>query len=91
MRRCFLTASALRGLAAGPVQAANLLTNGDFSAGNSGFGSDYAFQGVISSAGQYTVTAANNINNVNSFGDWTAIDTDRDGRHRQHPGRQRLD
>jgi hypothetical protein len=43
MRRCFLTAGALMGLAAGPVQAANLLTNGDFSAGNSGFASDYAF------------------------------------------------
>jgi hypothetical protein len=79
MRRCFLAAGALTCLVAGPVQAANLLTNGDFSAGNSGFDSDYAFEGVISGAGQYTVTAANNINNVNSFGDWTAIDTDPTG------------
>jgi hypothetical protein len=79
MRRCFLAAGALTCLVAGPVQAANLLTNGDFGAGNNGFDSDYAFQGVVSSAGQYTVTAANNINNVNPFGDWTAIDTDPTG------------
>jgi hypothetical protein len=71
MRRCFLAAGALTCLVAGPVQAANLLTNGDFSAGNSGFGSDYAFESFISSEGQYTVTAANTINNVNSFHDWT--------------------
>jgi hypothetical protein len=61
------------------VQAANLLTNGDFSAGNSGFASDYAFEDFITGVSQYTVTAANNINNVNSFGDWTAIDTDPTG------------
>lgn len=79
MRRCFLAAGALICLVAGPVQAANLLTNGDFSAGNSGFATDYAFESFISSEGQYTVTAANTINNVNSFHDWTAIDTDPTG------------
>ena len=79
MRRCFLAAGALACLVAGPVQAANLLTNGDFSAGNSGFGSDYAFESFISSETQYTVTAANTINDVNSFHDWTAIETDPTG------------
>jgi hypothetical protein len=66
---------ALTCLVAGPLQAANLLTNGDFSAGNSGFGSDYAFESFKSSETQYT----NTINNVNSFHDWTAIDTDPTG------------
>jgi len=46
MRRCFLAAGALTCLVAGPVQAANLLTNGNFSAGNSGFATDYAFESL---------------------------------------------
>jgi hypothetical protein len=82
MRGYLLAATAAMALAAGPVHAANLLTNGDFSAGVSGFGSDYDFTGLpISNTGEYTVTAANNINSpdVNTFGDWTAVDTDPTG------------
>jgi hypothetical protein len=79
MRGYLLAATAALALSAGPAHAANLLTNGDFSAGNSGFGSDYTFESFINNGNQYSVTAANNINNINAFGDWTAIDTDPTG------------
>jgi hypothetical protein len=75
MRRYLLAVGVLLATAAGPVHA-NMLTNGDFSAGNSGFGSDYTFENFITDNTQYTVTAASNINNVNAFGDWTAVSTD---------------
>jgi hypothetical protein len=57
----------------------NLLTNGEFHAGNTGFTSGYAYEIFISSETEYTVTAADNINNVNAYGDWTSIDTDPKG------------
>jgi hypothetical protein len=82
MRGYLLAVTAALALTAGPVHAANLLTNGDFSAGASGFGTDYFnFGAPISNPGVYTVTAANNINSpdVNTFGDWNAIDTDPTG------------
>ena len=57
----------------------NLLANGNFHAGNTGFTSRYAYKTFISSDAQYTVTAADNINNINAFGDWTSITTDPKG------------
>jgi hypothetical protein len=44
--------------ASSAVSAANLVTNGDFEAGNSGFTSDYSYSpGGNSTEGQYTVSA----------------------------------
>jgi hypothetical protein len=79
MRGYLLAVGALFALAAGPAHAANLLTNGDFSAGNTGFESDYDFESFINNNTQYSVTAASNINNINAFGDWTAISADPSG------------
>jgi hypothetical protein len=59
------------GLADGPARATNLLTNGDFSAGNTGFTSAYTYVPFIDSETQYTVVAANRINDVNIYGDST--------------------
>lgn len=67
------------GSAAGATQAANLLTNGDFSGGNTGFTSQYTYETFISSETEYTVTAANNLNSINSYGDWTSVATDPSG------------
>ncbi len=41
--KLLLTAAMAAALAASATQAANLVINGDFSAGNTGFGSDYTF------------------------------------------------
>jgi hypothetical protein len=66
-------------LAAPAADAGNLVVNGDFSAGNSGFTSDYSYVPFITTEGEYTVTTAGNINNANRYGDWTAISTDPTG------------
>lgn len=41
--------------AAHPANAANLVVNGDFAAGNTGFTSDYSFASTIYSQNQYTI------------------------------------
>jgi len=69
----FLTAAAaVAGIALGAAsgQAASLVVNGDFSAGNTGFSSDYAyFTGPLAGNGTYTVIPSNGIS---GYADWTA-------------------
>ncbi len=71
------------GVNATPSHAVNLLLNGDFSAGNTGFSSDYTFAGAgaINAPGQYKVVSAADINlaSTNSYGDWTATNTEPGG------------
>ena len=56
--------------------AADLVVNGDFSAGNSGFTSDYPYVSFINTETQFTITSAANIKSVNNWSDWTAVNTD---------------
>jgi hypothetical protein len=64
-----------------PASAVSLVTNGDFSGGNSGFFSDYTSNAPISDHAQYTVVPAANINDLTSnvYGDWGAVTTDPSG------------
>jgi len=55
---------------------ANLVTNGDFSGGNTGFTSSYTYTAFINSETQYTIVPAASINTINAYGDWTAVSTD---------------
>ncbi len=66
---------------AGPALSSSLVINGDFSAGNSGFSSDYAFRSPINGETQYNVVPGKHINDStsNSYGDWTAITSDPSG------------
>jgi hypothetical protein len=77
-----LTISAAAGAAsAGP----NLVVNGDFSAGNTGFSTEYAlttmtpylFQDGVH--GIYAVEAANAVAGSSAYGDWTNVTTDPSG------------
>jgi hypothetical protein len=90
LRRCLATpASVVAALAAaGSVSAgANLVVNGDFKSGNSGFTSDYTlttmtpylFQGGVH--GIYAVEPAGSIASSSAYGDWTNITTDPKGKN----------
>ncbi len=72
IRQALLAAVAFGAMASG-AQAANLVTNGDFEAGNTGFGSDYVFH--IPTVNQAEYSIATDPNNVHSsfasFGDHT--------------------
>jgi hypothetical protein len=67
--------------------ASNLLVNGDFSSGNTGFGTDYTlttmspflFQNAVH--GIYAILPANAIAASSAYGDWTNISTDPTGGH----------
>jgi hypothetical protein len=81
---CLLLALA----AAGQVCAgANLVVNGDFKSGNSGFTTDYAltdmtpylFQNGVH--GIYAIEPAANIAGSSAYGDWTNITTDPKGKN----------
>lgn len=67
------------------TQAANLLTNGDFSAGNTGFTSGYTlttdtpFLFQNGNHGIYAVIPAGSIATSSAYGDWTNISTDPSG------------
>ena len=69
----FLTAAAAVaaiGFGASSGQAASLVINGDFSAGNTGFSSDYTyFTGPLAGNGTYSVVPSNGIS---GYADWTA-------------------
>ena len=54
MRKLFVFCSLI---VSSMIQAQNLVTNGDFEAGATGFTSDYVLTGSNSTEGQYTVTA----------------------------------
>ncbi|MBX3485245.1 PEPxxWA-CTERM sorting domain-containing protein [Phenylobacterium sp.] len=60
-----IAAAAVTLLAAGGAHAANLITNGDFEAGNTGFSSDYLFTSNGLPAKTYTVTDDPNDFNAN--------------------------
>jgi hypothetical protein len=81
---CMLVALA----AAGQVSAgANLIVNGDFKAGNTGFTTDYGltdmtpylFQNGVH--GIYAIEPAANIAGSSAYGDWTNITTDPKGKN----------
>lgn len=57
------------GLLSSEAQAANLVTNGDFTAGNTGFSSDYSYDGPYSNNGAYYL-----LSDVNGFKDHTTGD-----------------
>ena len=70
-----LTALAIIGGAASPTDAANLVTNGSFEAGNTGFSSDFAFSsGDIVPAATYDIVADpnNSHGSASSYGDNTS-------------------
>jgi hypothetical protein len=74
---CVLAAVAISAYAyVSPSQAANLVTNGDFESGNSGFSTGYNFvaSGQSATPGTYAVrTLSTNFNSAyNSFGDHTS-------------------
>lgn len=73
LRHGLVTAIAAALLVASGAQAANLVTNGDFEAGNTGFTSDYTFTSNGLPAKTYTVTGDPNDFNANfiSVGDHT--------------------
>jgi hypothetical protein len=56
IRHALVAAGAVALMAGGAAQAANLVTNGDFEAGNTGFSSEYTFTTNGSPAKTYTVT-----------------------------------
>jgi hypothetical protein len=64
-----------------PASAVSLVTNGDFSLGDSGFLSDYASTLPITAETQYTVVPASNINSPSTqgYGDWSSVSTDPSG------------
>lgn len=71
---------------AGPAFAngPNLLTNGDFAAGNTGFSTGYTFSTMVPPFqggvhGIYVVEAASAIAGSSAYGDWTNITTDPTG------------
>lgn len=86
MGKLFLVAAsalALASFAAGSASAgANLVTNGDFSAGNTGFDTGYTlttmtpylFENGVH--GIYAIEAAGSIAGSSAYGDWTNISTD---------------
>jgi hypothetical protein len=77
----FMLAATVTALSAVPASAASLVTNGDFSAGNTGFFTDYSLNQPIGGTGQYTVPLASKINDpgVNVYGDWNVVSTDPGG------------
>jgi hypothetical protein len=88
MRRSFVAlvvavggASALCGLALGTASASSLVVNGDFSAGDTGFFSDYQdlTGGFIPGPGGYSVTPADNVYFSGGAPDWTTVPTDPSG------------
>ena len=56
----------------------NLVVNGEFSAGNTGFATDYLYVPRIYSETQYTITPASQINSSQAYypNAWTAVSTD---------------
>ncbi len=63
-------------------KATNLITNGDFGAGDTGFTSDYVdYTGILPmpgplTPGPYQIINASNIPNATGSGDWTTVVTD---------------
>lgn len=75
--RAILLALAMAGAAATSSQAANLITNGDFEAGNTGFGSEYTFVSGPNAAtppAVYAIDVSPNAvhNSWANFGDHTS-------------------
>lgn len=80
-----VAALALAGMGAGTASAANLVVNGDFSAGNTGFTSGYAlttmtpqlFQNGVH--GIYAVIPIGEVNGQAAYGDWHNVTVDPSG------------
>ncbi len=77
LARTFLASFLLVFLTGVEFTSANeLAVNGDFSAGNSGFSSDYTYSTYFccnTSHGDYNVVPVGNINSSVSYGDWVHV------------------
>ena len=77
-----LTLMAVAFVCAGPAMATNVVVNGDFSAGNTGFTSGltlttmtpHLFQNAVH--GIYAVELIGNVAGSSAYGDWTNVTTD---------------
>jgi hypothetical protein len=80
-----VAAAALLASAGSAAAGPNLVTNGDFSAGNSGFTTGYALSTMTPQLfennvhGIYAVEPAGSIAGSSAYGDWTNITTDPSG------------
>ena len=80
-----LFSASLLVLATTSASANELVVNGDFSAGNSGFSADYTFKSPIAgnyvNHGVYNIAPATQINDAaySGYGNWDAVSTDANG------------